>query len=494
MENPSLQHEIIFSSSDPNKSRVIRKLEQQGVLRKLTARVFTSNLEDDPIVILRRNLFMIIAHLYPGILLSHRSALEFKPTATGQLFLTYSYERRLQMPGITLNIMKGHKGIEGDYLFKDGLYVSQLERALLENLQESRKSGADSKVLPIAILEERLDQIARVKGEDELNRIRDKARELSIALDMPKEFEKLNKLIGAILNTKPTNVLKSSVARARAFGQPYDPSRMLLFEELFVELKQSDFEDLPDMNSGATAFSNFAFYEAYFSNYIEGTRFELEEAKQIVETGNPLPARDDDSHDILGTYSIVSSKTEMSTVPRDASQLLDILQYRHKIMLVARQSKNPGQFKDINNRAGDTQFVDKNLVKGTLIQGFNFYRALQHPFSKAAFMMFLVSEVHPFMDGNGRLARIMMNAELVHAGHSKIIIPTVYREDYLGALRKLSRRILPGSYIRMLQRAHQFSATLLADDMKIMEKTLTDSNAFKEGDGYVLRFTSYPVL
>ena len=28
-------------------------------------------------------------------------------------------------------------------------------------------------------------------------------------------------------------------------------------------------------------------------------------------------------------------------------------------------------------------------------------------------MMFLVSEVHPFVDGNGRIARIMMNAELV---------------------------------------------------------------------------------
>ena len=133
-------------------------------------------------------------------------------------------------------------------------------------------------------------------------------------------------------------------------------------------------------------------------------------------------------------------------------------------------------------------------MKGTLIHGFDFYRALQHPFSKAVFMMFLVTEVHPFLDGNGRLARIMMNAELVHAGHSKIIIPTVYREDYLGALKQLSRRNQPDSYIRMLQRAHQFSASLQANDMQVMEKALTDSNAFKEGDGYVLRFTSYPLL
>jgi hypothetical protein len=39
--------------------------------------------------------------------------------------------------------------------------------------------------------------------------------------------------------------------------------------------------------------------------------------------------------------------------------------------------------------------------------------ALDHPFKRAAFMLFLISEVHPFIDGNGRVARVMMNAELV---------------------------------------------------------------------------------
>src|SRR3546814_13106058 len=75
-------------------------------------------------------------------------------------------------------------------------------------------------------------------------------------------------------------------------------------------------------------------------------------------------------------------------------------------------------------------------------------------------MMFLVSEVHPFLDGNGRLARVMMNAELVSAGQTKVIIPTVFREDYLGALRLLTRRQQPDTFIRMLQRAQQFSAKI----------------------------------
>lgn len=99
----------------------------------------------------------------------------------------------------------------------------------------------------------------------------------------------------------------------------------------------------------------------------------------------------------------------------------------------------------------------------------------------------MVSEVHPFLDGNGRLARVMMNAELTAAGQTKIIIPTVYREDYLGALRQLTRRNQPDTFIRMLQRAHKFSATITGQDMEAMQQVLEASNAFREGDEHILR-------
>ena len=77
----------------------------------------------------------------------------------------------------------------------------------------------------------------------------------------------------------------------------------------------------------------------------------------------------------------------------------------------------------------------------------------------------MISEVHPFPDGNGRTARVMMNAELVKHGQSKIIIPAVYRDDYMGALRRLTRLQDPSAYIRMLQRAQEFTSTMVGDSM-----------------------------
>jgi hypothetical protein len=482
MENilPIHLQEVIFASSDSRLSTKISRLEKAGKLKKIASRIYSPNFSDTPEAIVRRNLFVILGKLYPGSILSHRSALEFQPTSEGYIFLTYSYTKRIKLPGVTIRFLQGPTPIEGDNLFSGNLYCSQLERALLENLQESRQPGPESKTLTLPEIEERLEKVIRIKGESGLNELRDKAKKISESLTMQKEFEKLNKLISALLTTHPSKKLTSPLAIARALGFPYDSGRLPIFEKLFVELQQQVFKPMPDQNQSMRSFRNFAFFEAYFSNYIEGTEFELNDAKRIVETDTPMPARDEDSHDVLGTYKIVSNKLEMSIVPNSPEQLLEILLYRHKVLMSARISKNPGAFKDKNNRAGESHFVEHILVKGTLMKGFDFYQALSHPFARAAYIMFLISEVHPFLDGNGRMARIMMNAELVNQGQTRIIVPTVFRDDYLGVLRKLTRKQEPASYLRMLQRAQEFSATIVGDDMDVIEKHLYACSAFKE--------------
>ncbi|HPF01457.1 MAG TPA: Fic family protein [Bacteroidales bacterium] len=492
MENilPIHLQEVIFSSSDSQLSKQISGLEKAGKLRNIAPRIYTPNFTDSPEKIIRRNLFTILGKLYPGALLSHRSALEFQPTSAGHIFLTYTYTKKIKLPGITLRFMEGPAPMDGDNRLSGELYASQTERALLENLQISRQVGPESKTLTLPEIEEKLETVIRVKSETGLNELRDRARVVAEKLEMKREFEKLNQLISALLTTHPSKILSSPVALARAFGNPYDPARLTIFEKLFIELKQKEFADQTEKNISNQSFRNFAFFEAYFSNYIEGTEFELKDARQIIESETPMPARDEDSHDILGTYKLVSNKTEMSIIPASPDELLEILSYRHKVLLNARTSMNPGQFKDKNNRAGDTFFVDHTLVKGTLIKGFDFYQALTHPFAKAVYMLFLVSEVHPFADGNGRIARVMMNAEFVRNEQTKIIIPTVYRDDYMIALRRLSRQQDPSAYIRMMQRAWTFSATISGDQIDRMEKHLEASNAFKEHDKAKLKIIS----
>lgn len=484
---PSKIQEIIFASSEKNESRRITALLKEKSIRKIASRIYTSNLEEEPTVIIKRNWYRILAHLFPNALLSHRSALEFKPTSLGHIFLTYSYTSNVSLPGLTVHLLKGLGPIEGDNPFFENLFASQEARAFLENLQETRKEGEESKSLSISEIEEKLEALIRARGENGLNALRDKAREISVGLEMQKEFKKLNRLISDLLATgKPKN-LTSPVAVARSLGEPFDPTRINLFEGLYEELAGKVFQEHRVSNS-LNQYKTFAFFEGYFSNYIEGTEFTVEEAKEIILTETPLPARDEDSHDILGTYRIVSDKKEMAVCPATADEFLDLMRSRHAVLLQSRTSKKPGEFKNRNNRAGNTEFVDWSLVNGTLKKGFDWYTLLKDPFAKAVYMMFLVSEVHPFLDGNGRIARVMMNAELSAKGLSKIIIPTVYREDYMGALRKLTRQQIGDPFIRMMARAYEFSSTLKQESLEEMEQYLITCDAFKEPKEGKLKF------
>ena len=106
-KNPPIQsYEVIFGSADKKINRQISKLHKSGKIRRLAPRLYTSNTTDADEVIVRRNLFVILEKLYPGAMISHRSAFEFKPTDAGHIFLTYKYTKKIQIPGITFRFLE----------------------------------------------------------------------------------------------------------------------------------------------------------------------------------------------------------------------------------------------------------------------------------------------------------------------------------------------------------------------------------------------------
>jgi Fic family protein len=170
----------------------------------------------------------------------------------------------------------------------------------------------------------------------------------------------------------------------------------------------------------------------------------------------------------------------MAHLPQSFTEFERLLKRRHAEIMHARADKNPGRYKEATNRAGATTFVAPDLVRGTLDQGFKIHRSLTTPLHRAVFMMFLVSEVHPFDDGNGRVARIMMNAELIAAREQRIVIPTIYRGNYLGALKAISNRTSPEPLIRMLDFAQRFTLSIDWTAFGRAEAELKTANAFMD--------------
>ncbi|HWE49026.1 MAG TPA: Fic family protein [Bryobacteraceae bacterium] len=449
---------------------------KQGRLRKLSSRLYTRNLRDQPERIVQRNLWPLVASYFPGALIADRTALENRPAPDGSVFLIADHKRDIALPGVTLRPRKGPGPLDSDRPFISGLRISSPARAFLENMRPSRARTSLARTLAAPEIEERLDEMLRHGSEDALQRLRDTAREISEPLGLPDEFRRLDNLIGALLGTRSSQ-LKSPVAVARAAGQPYDPERLDLFQRLFAEL------------SGTAPVTRLArptdgpalhFFEAYFSNFIEGTEFAVDEAEDIVFNGRIPQSRPEDAHDILGAWKLVSDDREMSRLPRRFDELTALLKSRHATIMEGRPEKGPGQFKTDPNRAGSTLFVAPALLQGTLAKGFEIYRGLTSPLHRAIFMMFLVSEVHPFADGNGRIARVMMNAELIAAGESRIVVPIVYRNNYLMALKALSQNKITGALVRVMDFAQRYTAAVDFEELRTARVILERTNAFAD--------------
>lgn len=479
--------ETFVSSTET--TNLVSKGVRSGKLRKLASRLYTKDLTSPPETVIRHNLWHIVAGYFPDALIADRTALEGAPAKDGSVFLvSQGAQSDVVLPGYTLRPRSGALPQPTDQPFMGVLRLSSPERALLDNFVSSRSRGTVSRTLTRKEIEIYLDNILRRSGESELNRLRDAARKIAGAIDRDKEFAALNNVIGALLNTQVER-LQTPVARARRKGLAFDPDRLEMFEALRTELHRTP----PQTRLESTGDNKtLPFFEAYFSNFIEGTEFAVDEAAAIIFENRIPSARPQDAHDILGTYRIVADKKEMSRTPEDFADFESLLKRRHAEIMQARPDKSPGQYKVAPNRAGNTLFVAPDLVRGTLDRGFNVCRSLSAPFQRAVFMMFLVSEVHPFTDGNGRMARIMMNAELVAGREQRIIIPTVYRANYLAALKAISSRTSCEPLIRVLDFAQRFTLSVEWTDFARAEAELKSANAFidsaeAEKDGIRLR-------
>ncbi len=67
---------------------------QDKKIRKIAPRIYSTNFEEESSVIVRRNILEIVGNLYLDAVLSHRSAFEFKPIITNNIFVTYSYTKK----------------------------------------------------------------------------------------------------------------------------------------------------------------------------------------------------------------------------------------------------------------------------------------------------------------------------------------------------------------------------------------------------------------
>ncbi|MDR1581354.1 MAG: Fic family protein [Synergistaceae bacterium] len=187
----------------------------------------------------------------------------------------------------------------------------------------------------------------------------------------------------------------------------------------------------------------------YSSNALEGNTLTLTETKVLLEDGltaGGKPLRD--CYEAVGHAKAYDFMLEAARSEPFAFSN-DIILNLHRLFYRGIDSDKAGVYRDRQVFITGTEYVPPpSAGLPALMMGFvdelNDMRERVHPVRFAAFAHRKLVDIHPFTDGNGRTARLLMNLILVNRGYQIVIIPPALRVDYINALKAAQRERDPG--------------------------------------------------
>lgn len=164
----------------------------------------------------------------------------------------------------------------------------------------------------------------------------------------------------------------------------------------------------------------------YNSNAIEGNTLSLIETKVVLEEGLAIGGKRLQEHfEVINHAEAISFIEEQvtQTEPLDERTLKTI----HHLILKNIDDENAGRYRYINVRISGSEHEPPHFlqVANEIQELFAWYeqeKYRMHPVELAALFHFKFVYIHPFADGNGRTARLLMNLILMSHGFPPAIV------------------------------------------------------------------------
>lgn len=206
----------------------------------------------------------------------------------------------------------------------------------------------------------------------------------------------------------------------------------------------------------------------YSSNALEGNSLTESETKIVIEEGLTIGGKPlKDHYEAMGHSEAFDRMYELAkgsiTTEHDIKEL-------HRLFYQRIDSTNAGDYRSVKAIITGSHYpLPTPEVIPALMK--EFVNSLKEPYAECHPVV-LAAKTHkefvfinPFVDGNGRVARLLMNIVLIQAGYTIAIIPPILRSDY----------------IRLLEKAHEDDSELIDLIAKCVSETQKDFIKIIEG-------------
>lgn len=190
--------------------------------------------------------------------------------------------------------------------------------------------------------------------------------------------------------------------------------------------------------------SYFRISATYTSNALEGNSLTLSETKVLLEDGITVGGKPiKDCYEATGHARAYDYMLNIARCG-DLHFSEEVILHLHNLFYSGIDAERAGRYRDGQVFITGTDYIPPTAEEvparmSAMIDDLNSKRTSLHPVQLAAYAHRCLVDIHPFQDGNGRTARLLMNLVLVNKGYCVISIPPILRHEYISALQQAQR-------------------------------------------------------